>query len=175
MRILPALLFAAVAATQPYRLNFTCQRVTEGFAVFDIKVTDRATGETLVARKTDAAADLPAKIAATVDGKAFNIRALVRSDGRAEVALDVVENKATIQHTLLAGRAQTSKYSGEPISLNLRDADIKDVLHTFAELTGMNIAVDPAVNARVTIELVDVPWDQALDLILRQNKLMAVT
>jgi type II secretory pathway component HofQ len=128
-----------------------------------------------VNRKIDALANVPAKIAPTVDGREFNLRALVRPDGRAEVSLDVVEEKATIQHTLLAGRAHLSKYSGEPISLNLRDADIKDVLHTFAQLTGMNIAVDPAVSGSVTIELHDVPWDQALDLILRQHKLMATT
>ncbi len=39
-------------------------------------------------------------------------------------------------------------YSGEPISLNLKDADIKDVLRTFAELTGLNIAIDPEVTGR---------------------------
>lgn len=62
-------------------------------------------------------------------------------------------------------------FNGEPISLNLKDADIKDVLRTFAELTGLNIAVDPGVAGSVTVDFVDVPWDQALDLILRQNGL----
>lgn len=62
-------------------------------------------------------------------------------------------------------------FNGEPISLNLKDADIKDVLRTFAELTGLNIAVDPGVTGSVTVDFVDVPWDQALDLILRQNGL----
>jgi type IV pilus assembly protein PilQ len=62
-------------------------------------------------------------------------------------------------------------YTGEPISLNLKDADIKDVLRTFAQLTGLNIAVDPGVGGVVTVDFVDVPWDQALDLILRQNNL----
>ncbi|MFP5247680.1 MAG: type IV pilus secretin PilQ, partial [Thermoanaerobaculia bacterium] len=62
-------------------------------------------------------------------------------------------------------------FNGEPISLNLKDADIKDVLRTFAELTGLNIAVDPGVTGAVTVDFVDVPWDQALDLILRQNGL----
>ena len=66
---------------------------------------------------------------------------------------------------------QSQKFTGEKISVKLRDADIKDVLHTFAKLTGMNIAIDPEVHASVSIDLVDVPWDQALDLILRQNRL----
>jgi len=65
-------------------------------------------------------------------------------------------------------------FTGDPISLNLKDADIKDVLRTFAQLTGLNIAVDPDVAGTVTVDFVDVPWDQALDLILRQNGLTFV-
>ena len=64
-----------------------------------------------------------------------------------------------------------SPYSGEPISLDLKDADLKDVLRTFAELTKVNIAVDPDVRGSVTVSLHDVPWDQALDVILRMNGL----
>ena len=62
-------------------------------------------------------------------------------------------------------------FTGEPFSLNLKDADIKDVLRMFAELTGLNMAIDPGVTGSVTVDFVDVPWDQALDLILRQNNL----
>ena len=70
--------------------------------------------------------------------------------------------------TLTAGERV---YTGEPISLNLKDADLKDVIRTFANLTGLNIAVDPGVNGSVTVDFNDVPWDQALDIILRQNNL----
>ena len=62
-------------------------------------------------------------------------------------------------------------FTGEPISLNLKDADLKDVLRTFAELTGLNMAIDPGVGGSVTVDFQDVPWDQALDIILRQNGL----
>ncbi|HJQ36851.1 MAG TPA: type IV pilus secretin PilQ, partial [Thermoanaerobaculia bacterium] len=62
-------------------------------------------------------------------------------------------------------------FTGEPISLNLKDADLKDVLRTFAELTGLNMAIDPGVGGSVTVDFQDVPWDQALDIILRQNSL----
>ena len=77
----------------------------------------------------------------------------------------------------LSGRTLTAGekvYTGEPISLNLKDADIKDVIRTFAQLTGLNIAVDPAVSGSVTVDFVDVPWDQALEIILRQNNLSYV-
>ena len=73
--------------------------------------------------------------------------------------------------TLSAGE---KVYTGEPISLNLKDADIKDVIRTFAQLTGLNIAVDPQVQGSVTVDFTDVPWDQALEIILRQNGLSYV-
>ncbi|MCU0304650.1 MAG: type IV pilus secretin PilQ [Thermoanaerobaculales bacterium] len=66
---------------------------------------------------------------------------------------------------------QEIQFTGEPISLSLKDADIRDVLKTFSALTQLNIIVDPGVGGSVTVELRDVPWDQALDLILRINNL----
>ena len=69
----------------------------------------------------------------------------------------------------LSGAEKT--YTGEPLSLTLKEADIKDVLHTFQQLTGLNIAVDPQVSGLVTVDFVDIPWDQALEIILRQNGL----
>ena len=70
-----------------------------------------------------------------------------------------------------AARAAESRWAGEPISLDVKDADLRDILHTFSELTGLNIVVDPDVRGSVTVRLHDVPWDQALDLILRTNSL----
>jgi len=63
------------------------------------------------------------------------------------------------------------QFTGDPITLTLKDADIKDVLKTFSALTHLNIVIDPEVRGIVTVELRDVPWDQALDLILRINGL----
>ena len=66
---------------------------------------------------------------------------------------------------------EEQQFTGEPITLTLKDADIKDVLKTFSVLTDLNIVLDPGVSGSVTVELRDVPWDQALDLILRINGL----
>ncbi len=66
---------------------------------------------------------------------------------------------------------EEQQFTGEPITLTLKDADIKDVLKTFSVLTDLNIVLDPAVSGSVTVELREVPWDQALDLILRINGL----
>jgi type IV pilus secretin PilQ/predicted competence protein len=60
-----------------------------------------------------------------------------------------------------------AQYTGEPITLDLKDADIKDVFRFFHELTGLNIILDPDVSGKVTLTLTAVPWDQALDIILR--------
>lgn len=64
-----------------------------------------------------------------------------------------------------------TQFTGEPISLDLKDADIKDIFRTISQLTQLNIVVDPEVHGTVTVQLEDVPWDQALDLILKQNSL----
>ncbi len=63
------------------------------------------------------------------------------------------------------------RYTGHPISLDFQGADLRAVLRTFAEISGLNIVIDPAVQGTVDVALRDVPWDQALDIILRANKL----
>jgi type IV pilus assembly protein PilQ len=68
-------------------------------------------------------------------------------------------------------RAGTRRYTGHPISLDFQGADLRSVLRVFAEESGLNIVIDPAVQGTVDVALHDVPWDQALDIILRANKL----
>jgi type IV pilus assembly protein PilQ len=63
------------------------------------------------------------------------------------------------------------QYSGNPISLDFQQADLRAVLRVFSEISGLNIVIDPAVKGTVDVALRDVPWDQALDIILRANKL----
>ena len=62
-------------------------------------------------------------------------------------------------------------YSGQKISLDFKDADIKNVFRLLAEVSGLNIIVTNDVNRRVTVRLVEVPWDQALDLLITTNGL----
>ena len=63
------------------------------------------------------------------------------------------------------------EYVGETISLSLKDGDIKDVLRSFAKISGLNVVLQPGVRGTVTVELESVPWDQALDQILKINNL----
>jgi type IV pilus assembly protein PilQ len=63
------------------------------------------------------------------------------------------------------------RYTGEPISVNLKDVDIKDFFRLIHEISGLNIVLDPAINGTLTLVLDDVPWDQALDIVLKNNGL----
>ncbi len=63
------------------------------------------------------------------------------------------------------------KYTGEPISVNLKDVDLKDFFRLIHEISGLNVVLDPTVHGTLTIVLDDVPWDQALDIVLKNNDL----
>lgn len=62
-------------------------------------------------------------------------------------------------------------FDGERLSLNFQDIEVRAVLQIIADFTGLNIVVSDSVNSRVTVRLIDVPWDQALDVILRTKGL----
>lgn len=65
----------------------------------------------------------------------------------------------------------TGRYTGEPISVNLKDVDLKDFFRLIHEISGLNVILDPGVTGSLTIVLDDVPWDQALAIVLQNNSL----
>ena len=67
--------------------------------------------------------------------------------------------------------APAGKYTGEPISVNLKDVDLRDFFRLIHEISGLNVVLDPAVKGSLTIVLDEVPWDQALDIVLQNNSL----
>jgi len=71
------------------------------------------------------------------------------------------------------GKPGPGRWRGFPISLSLRDAPLPEVLRTFARLAHFNLVLDPRVQGSVTVELEDVPWDQALYVILKTHGLGA--
>ncbi|MCI0567816.1 MAG: type IV pilus secretin PilQ, partial [Acidobacteria bacterium] len=103
----------------------------------------------------------------------------------AETSSDLVPmhaptSKASKETTIVSAQARFSprtisdngqKYTGKRISLNFKDADLKDVFRIFHEISGYNIVLDPSVGGNVTIVLDNVPEDQALDIILKNNGL----
>jgi type IV pilus assembly protein PilQ len=67
--------------------------------------------------------------------------------------------------------AEERKYTGQKLSFDFKDADIKNIFRLLAEVSGLNLIVTADVNRRVTLRLVEVPWDQALDLLITTNGL----
>jgi type IV pilus assembly protein PilQ len=70
-----------------------------------------------------------------------------------------------------AGDMTPRRFTGHPISLDFQGVDLRAVLRTFAEITGLNLVIDPEVKGVVDVSLHEVPWDHALDIILRANQL----
>ncbi len=64
-----------------------------------------------------------------------------------------------------------SRFAGSPISLNLREADLRDFFRMIHEVSGLNVVLEPNVKGTLTIVLDAVPWDQALDIVLKNNDL----
>jgi type IV pilus assembly protein PilQ len=63
------------------------------------------------------------------------------------------------------------KYTGAPISVNLKNVDLQDFFRLIHEISGLNVVVDPNVKGTLTLVLDNVPWDQALDIVLKNNDL----
>ncbi len=68
-------------------------------------------------------------------------------------------------------KADESSYSGEVISLKFKDADLRDVILYLADFADLNVVFDPDVRGTVTCSLDSVPWDQAMDMALKPNKM----
>jgi type IV pilus secretin PilQ/predicted competence protein len=66
---------------------------------------------------------------------------------------------------------EEEKYTGEVISLKFKDADLRDVVLYLADFADLNVVFDPDVRGTVTCDLRAVPWDQALDIVLRYNRM----
>ena len=79
--------------------------------------------------------------------------------------------KAGVRPSVPTFEARKKVYTGKRISLEFKNADIRDVIRILSEVSGLNFVVDPDVKGTVTVKLDNVPWDQALDVILRTNKL----
>lgn len=67
--------------------------------------------------------------------------------------------------------SQRQGYQGEKVSLNFQNIPLRELLHVFADITNFNIVVSDSVAGNVSLRLNDVPWDQALEIVLKQKGL----
>ena len=79
--------------------------------------------------------------------------------------------KVTATPLQQSGGGDQKRFTGHPVSLDFQGADLRAVLRGFSEISGLNMVIDPDVQGTVDIILNEVPWDQALDVILRGNQL----
>jgi type IV pilus assembly protein PilQ len=119
------------------------------------------------AKAEEAASRFADKTAAELVATTSN--AAMQDSGKVQPAV----NLAAEQKEQLAQKPASTgaKYTGEPISVNLKDVDLKDFFRLIHEISGLNVVLDPNVHGNLTIVLDDVPWDQALDIVLKNNDL----
>lgn len=84
------------------------------------------------------------------------------------------EKKVTIQDVSAQKEKKQEDYEGRKISLDFQSADIQNILRIIADVSGLNVITSERVNGKVTMKLVDVPWDMALEIILKNNQLAMV-
>ena len=104
-----------------------------------------------------------------------NARIVVTATGDFEQLAYQTDNQYVIevkQRTKATAATMDEKvYSGERLTLNFQDIDVRPVLQLLADTSGQNIVVSDTVKGRVTLRLQNVPWDQALDIVLRTKGL----
>lgn len=83
----------------------------------------------------------------------------------------VVEVKPVVENPNKLVQGSRGGYQGEKLSLNFQSVDVRRLLQVIGEFTGMNMVVSDSVQGAITLILKDVPWDQALDIILQQKGL----
>ncbi|MFT3847981.1 MAG: type IV pilus secretin PilQ [Propionivibrio sp.] len=83
----------------------------------------------------------------------------------------VIEVRPVIENPNKLVQGSRGGYQGEKLSLNFQNVDVRRLLQVIGEFTGMNMVVSDSVGGSITLILKDVPWDQALDIILQQKGL----
>jgi type IV pilus assembly protein PilQ len=81
----------------------------------------------------------------------------------------VIEVKPIIENPNKLVQGSRGGYQGEKLSLNFQNVDVRRLLQVIGEFTGMNMVVSDSVGGSITLILKDVPWDQALDIIMQQE------
>ncbi|MGB5885525.1 MAG: type IV pilus secretin PilQ family protein [Acinetobacter venetianus] len=99
----------------------------------------------------------------------------IQSAGSYEYMAYQAENKLTISlkrpQENTPQKAKTQTYTGNKISLDFQDIEVRRVLQLLADFTGINMVAADTVQGNITLRLKDVPWDQALDIVLKTKNL----
>jgi type IV pilus assembly protein PilQ len=99
------------------------------------------------------------------------VRLSVSADEMMTVAKNGNEKTPTAKNERKVLAQEEKEYTGQKISLDFKDADIRNILRLIADVSALNIIVSDSVDGKVTIKLDNVPWDEVLDIILETNNL----
>ncbi len=181
-------LFAAVAATaaigngntsragDAYKATLKVGRI--GQDVYSVRVAVQETASNALAWTSRPLKVKAGETFTTTGGSAvgndpelgFRTEGRVDQNGQVTASVEVMRGSDVVQrNTLLAVPDDAGRYTGEPISMDLKNAEIRDVLKTFAQLTGIEIVAADGVEGKINVNLVNVPWDQALDQLLAEH------
>src|SRR5262245_36439998 len=109
------------------------------------------------------------------DADGITIKFLAHQIDWNQTARDVVEPEPIRPEPAPVMQNQTineqEKWTGERTSFDFKEIDIKDLFRFIADLSGLNVILHPSIKGSVTLKLTDVPWDQALDIITRNQGL----
>jgi type IV pilus assembly protein PilQ len=101
-------------------------------------------------------------------------RLVISAQGDFEQLAYQSDNQYTIEvkpSTKRTAQEDRKEYTGERLTLNFQDIDVRSVLQLLADTSGQNIVVSDSVTGNLTLRLQNVPWDQALDIVLRTKGL----
>lgn len=88
-----------------------------------------------------------------------------------QYVVEVAPKKADAKQTQLGKLDQEPNYNGKRVTFNFQDIPVRSALQLIADISGLNLVASDSVGGSVTLRLVNVPWDQALDVILRAKSL----
>jgi type IV pilus assembly protein PilQ len=106
-----------------------------------------------------------------------NVRMTIKTAGEFEHLAYQANNVYTVEFRALTKqekeqlRREQKVYEGDRLSLNFQDIEVRAVLQLLADFTGLNMVVSDTVDGRITLRLKNVPWDQAMDIILKTKGL----
>ena len=176
--------------------NIDFRRGPDGEGRVEIQLTDpsivvdmRQQGERVVLDFMDTS--LPQQLARTLDVMDFatpvksietrpdgrNVRMTIGTTGEFEHLAYQANNTYTVEFRSLTKQEKEARlkeqqvYEGDRLSLNFQDIEVRAVLQLLADFTGLNMVVSDTVSGRITLRLKNVPWDQAMDIILKTRGL----
>ncbi|MEO5761931.1 MAG: type IV pilus secretin PilQ [Vicinamibacteria bacterium] len=132
---------------------------------------------TMVQQREPVALEAPRSIQSTNITPAVTMGASMKSSVSIEPIAQAVSQMVPTTATLVRAAARTCgepPFLGDPVSLDFKDGDLIDLFRLMSEISGLNIIVNPGIGGKVSLTVKEVPWDQALSLVLKTQNLGCV-